>query len=101
MARRKKRPLPPPSLPSADELLAMAWQHLDQQHPHERSLWHQRCWVTGDRASAFMAFSLGTDLRMRVYEANSGRLLAESPPNRSRKPMRAPAPAPAPKPWRR
>lgn len=75
----------------------MAWQHLDQQHPHDCSLWAAHTWVTGDRASAVMSFHLGTDLRMRVYDANSGRLLAESPPNRSRKPT----PAPAPKPWLR
>lgn len=95
MATSKKRPAKPPSLPGAAELLAMAWKHLDQHHPHEHSLWLARTWVTGDRASAVMTFALGTDLRMRVYDANSGRLLAESPPNRARKPT------PAPKPWRR
>jgi len=72
----------------------MAWQHLDQQHPQDCSLWLERSWVTGDRQSSFLTFALGTDLRMRVYDAGSGHLLAESPTNRARKPK------PATKTWR-
>lgn len=94
-ARRKRQAPPgPPSLPGPEALLAMAWQHLDRQHPHDRPLWLQRCWVAGDRASEFMTFALGPDLRMRVYNATTGRLLAESSPNRGRQPM------PARKVWR-
>lgn len=63
----------------------MAWQHLDQQRPQAHALWNARCWVNGDRKCAFMTFTIEADLRMRVYDAASGDLLAESPPNRSRK----------------